>query len=72
MFYAWGVVNVVEWGDLKEWWAWERKCDGHGFEYGDGNGVWESGYENVDMVMVEMGMKEIKRSVGSHVHRTLL
>ena len=34
--------------------------------------MWESGYENVDMVMVEMGMKEIKRSVGSHVHRTLL
>ena len=33
--------------------------------------MWENGYEDVDMVMVEMGMKEIKRSVGSHVHRTL-
>ena len=32
--------------------------------------MWESGYD-VDMVMVEMGMKEMKRSVGSHVHGTL-
>ena len=33
--------------------------------------MWENGYEDVDMVMVEMGMKEMKRSVGSHVHGTL-
>ena len=32
--------------------------------------MWESGYD-VDMVMVEMGMKEMKPSVGSHVHETL-
>ena len=56
---------------MKEWQAWERKCGGHGFGYGDGNGVWESGYEDVDMVMVEMGMKEMKRGVGTHVYGTL-
>ena len=31
----------------------------------------ECGHEDVDMVIVKMGMKEMKRNVGSHVHGTL-